>query len=220
MTAQTEIGTLAVKVGEISGQLRELKVLPNSPVSNVVRMGGRYAELTPKLSASESGRSNLQDLLVRQSRSLRRLAFGLAPAPLARRVCGVSGLCSPKEMSGVAARRIVAAMQRAVSFVGALSSGKCKAYVRGLNVPLCGQAEVSVSARPPVSQPRSALFRAASVNLIPEAGLRTFRNIVYGEYSHGALLSHGGQGRSALARCFGPFFLAESPFVRNCGGAL
>jgi hypothetical protein len=48
MTQQSDIHTLAVKVGEISGRPRGLNMLPYMPVPNVVRVRRGYAKLAPE----------------------------------------------------------------------------------------------------------------------------------------------------------------------------
>lgn len=50
MTQQSDIHTLAVKVGEISGRIGALNMFPNSPVLNTARVGRGYAKLQPKVS--------------------------------------------------------------------------------------------------------------------------------------------------------------------------
>lgn len=216
----SDIGAMTLAVGEMRGQMRELQMLPNPPVTNIVSVGRGNAKLAPKLCAAKGGSADLKHLFVRQPCSVSRFALQPRLPTLRHGVGIVRRLRAPKQVGRIAARRIVAPMQRAMFHARPRPSVKDKGDMGGFCNHLGCEGKISISARSPVCRPMPASVRFAALNLRPKSVYRVVRNFVYSEHSHDALLSHGGQDRAALERCSGPHFLAESRYVRNCGGAL
>lgn len=213
-----DLGALLLAVGRLEGRVG-LDVPPDAPLSDVVCMGRGDSVFLRHSVNPERGSANFQHLFGSQPR-LRRVFAPATPAPALGSCVGVvDRLCAPEEVAGVAARRVVACVKRAVPITRPWFSGKNERDVRGFCGRFGRKHEVPVTARLSTGGPRPAVVPPALVDLCPKAGFRAVGNIVYGEYSHGALQSHSGQDRAALQRCAGPFSLAESRYVRNCGGA-
>lgn len=127
-------------------------------------------------------------------------------ASLARNlVSHVVGMTTPAEVSGVAARWIIASVKRERAFGAALAhhnqSDVSSQFPPAANPHFAASATI-------FSGPRPAFIRPAPINLSPKPGFHIGRNHVRGNVIHGAVPSRVGQGRALYQQRFRPAFPA------------
>lgn len=180
-------------------------MIPNPPFADIVHMGRTDPKSFGDSDASTFCGTDQSNRLCGKLGSPVVAATLNDPAPASHRVSYIVGLRAPTKMAGVAARRIVAAMERIMFQCRAISARCEQGDVRRRSGNACNLNK-PVLALITVCTPLPTFVWPKFIHLAPKSRFIAGGNVFKLKGSHSVVPHVVGQGRALLAQCFRPVF--------------
>jgi hypothetical protein len=208
----TTLNMLFEKMGEVHAIARGLDMLPAAALTNVVGMGWADAKQLAESYTAERRSTDSENSGSRQFGVRSSFAGLAADTPLPSGISHVGGLLTPKQMGGIAARRVVAFVQRPMLGRWARLAVQYQRDV-GRQHHLAVNLNVPIAAGNAASGPRPTIVGTAALNLRPKTIFRRRRYFFYSKGSHCEASFRGGQGRALFPQRFRPALFARKSGV-------